>query len=128
MARSSLYFLAVFEILLAAPASAQNISPFYTTAIDDGLTSISTHIGGNTQLLYSESHALLIGEVNYANWDPLVTVPGELARLAKTLERQHFKVELHFDLPLTRIIHEALEAAVLQRDRRAVFRGVGDAV
>jgi SAM-dependent methyltransferase len=29
---------------------------------------------------------------------------------------------------LARIIHEALEAAVLQRDRRAVFRGVGDAV
>ena len=29
---------------------------------------------------------------------------------------------------LTRIIHEALEAAVLQRDRGAVFRGVGDAV
>jgi two-component system, chemotaxis family, CheB/CheR fusion protein len=31
-------------------------------------------------------------------------------------------------MPLARIIHEALEAAVLQRDRRAVFRGVGDAV
>src|SRR5271170_5464086 len=31
-------------------------------------------------------------------------------------------------MSLTRIIHEALEAAVLQRDRRAVFRGVGDAV
>jgi hypothetical protein len=31
-------------------------------------------------------------------------------------------------IALTRIIHEALEAAVLQRDRRAVFRGVGDAV
>ena len=29
---------------------------------------------------------------------------------------------------LARIIHEALEAAVLQRDRRAIFRGVGDAV
>src|SRR5271156_797098 len=29
---------------------------------------------------------------------------------------------------LARIIHEALEAAVLQRDRGAVFRGVGDAV
>jgi hypothetical protein len=29
---------------------------------------------------------------------------------------------------LARIIHEALEATVLQRDRRAVFRGVGDAV
>src|SRR5271154_2023016 len=29
---------------------------------------------------------------------------------------------------LTRIIHEALDPAVLQRDRRAVFRGVGYAV
>jgi hypothetical protein len=33
-----------------------------------------------------------------------------------------------FHPTLARIIHEALEAAVLQRDRRAVFRGVGDAV
>ena len=32
------------------------------------------------------------------------------------------------EIYLARIIHEALEAAVLQRDRGAVFRGVGDAV
>ena len=39
-----------------------------------------------------------------------------------------FVYVLGADADLARIIHEALEAAVLQRDRRAVLRGVGDAV
>jgi Caspase domain len=80
------------------PSCAQDIKPWYTTTIDDEKTALSINIGGKTQSLYSESHALLIGEVNYAAWPQLTAIPGELGQLTKALERQHFKVEVHFDL------------------------------
>src|SRR5271167_344011 len=65
---------------------------------------------------------------------------GNLERLHRALREQTYQPQAVRRLeipkrgapgktrPLARIIHEALEAAVLQRDRGAVFRGVGDAV
>lgn len=84
--------------LALRPALAEDIKPWYSTAIDDDKSALSISIDGNRQTLYAESHALLIGEVNYTEWPRLVAIPGELALLTKALERQHFKVDVYFDL------------------------------
>ncbi|MBY5357826.1 caspase family protein [Rhizobium leguminosarum] len=73
-------------------------TPWYETSIDDDKTSLVIKTDQGDKTIYSESHALLIGEVNYEDWPKLTAVPAELANMAKALERQHFKVELYFDL------------------------------
>ncbi|TAY14025.1 caspase family protein [Rhizobium leguminosarum] len=73
-------------------------TPWYQTQIDEDMTSLVVKTSEGEQTIYTESHALLIGEVNYSAWPHLTAVPSELANLTKALERQHFKVELYFDL------------------------------
>ncbi|WP_041696747.1 MULTISPECIES: caspase family protein [Rhizobium/Agrobacterium group] len=106
--RCSSIFCAVTVLFVAAQATlAADPKPWYTTDIGDDKTSLNINIRGSEQNLYTESHALLIGEVNYINRPPLTSVPRELVNLTKALERQHFKVELYFDLK-----SEDLEQAV----------------
>lgn len=80
--------------------------PYYETAVTDEATAINIiDSDGVPQPYYSESHALVIGEVNYQNgWDNLSRIPGELKKLTKGLEHQRFKVEVHFDLPSDAIV------------------------
>lgn len=86
-------------LLAARSAIAEDVKPWYVTNVDDEKTALTISIGGQTQTLYSESHALLIGEVNYApRWPVLKAIPAEIGWLTKALEHQHFKVEAHFDL------------------------------
>ncbi len=55
--------------------------------------------------MYEESHALLIGEVNYTNgWPSLKEIPEEIRELSSVLERHRFKVEVHFDLQINDFI------------------------
>lgn len=56
---------------------------------------------GRNRLLYEESHALLIGETNYASgsgWRTLAHVPAELDALEAALRTQGFHVVRHEDL------------------------------
>lgn len=89
-------------LLLALSAASElhaaDIAPYYLTDIADSRTALTISVGGRETTLYTESHALLIGEVNYDQWKHLTAIPKELEDLTKALERQHFKVELHFDL------------------------------
>jgi len=89
-------------VVFAAPGHAQpaasGITPWYVTDIPDEATALLIKNGDSTEEVYPRSYALIIGEVNYANWEHLTTVPGEVAALTKALERQRFKVEVHFDL------------------------------
>ncbi|WFU10895.1 caspase family protein [Rhizobium sp. CB3090] len=74
--------------------------PYYETAIEDAATAMTiADNNGQPEIYYSESHALVVGEVNYTEgWDSLTLIPPEIKKLTKGLEHQHFKVEVHFDL------------------------------
>ncbi|UVF18832.1 caspase family protein [Microvirga terrae] len=48
--------------------------------------------------LYSQSHALLIGQFDYENWKDLPAVRQEVLELRDALEKHRFKVEVHFNL------------------------------
>ncbi|MBB4219232.1 hypothetical protein FHT79_006463 [Rhizobium sp. BK212] len=81
--------------------------PYYETAIDDSATAISiVDNNGEPQTYYSESHALVVGEVNYTEgWDSLTLIPPEIKKLTRGLEHQRFKVEVHFDLKSADLIN-----------------------
>ena len=74
------------------------VAPWYVTNVPDEATELAIRHGNDTEVIYPRSYALVIGEVNYAHWEHLTAVPGEVAALTKALERQRFKVEVHFDL------------------------------
>ncbi|MBN2851048.1 MAG: caspase family protein, partial [Erysipelotrichaceae bacterium] len=97
------------SFLVAQTARAQEAfpKPYYQTDISDDATRISITDGeGELQDYYSESHALVVGEVNYTNgWDSLKAIPTEIKKLTRGLEHQRFKVEVHFDLKSTDLIN-----------------------
>lgn len=94
--------LVLLLVLLCGAGDAQGggeaIRPWYVTNIPDQDTELAIRRGGEIETIYPRSYALLVGQVNYAHWDRLTAVPGEIASLTKALERQRFKVEVHFDL------------------------------
>ncbi|MBZ9701628.1 MULTISPECIES: caspase family protein [unclassified Mesorhizobium] len=92
-------------LLAAGPGHAGGKDAFYTTDIPDSFTELTAKNQAQAPVsLYSESFALLIGEVNYrqlkghTNWPTLENVPAEIGKLTKVLEQHHFKVEVHFDV------------------------------
>ncbi len=89
----------VLALLTASPA-ARTVEPFYSTLVPDEATRLRARsTNGTVYDLYSESHALLIGESNYRCFSPsLPGVKTEVGRLADVLHLHRFKVEVHFDL------------------------------
>lgn len=88
-------------ITLACASSVEaKPKPFYTTLVSDQATALTVRVDGDDKDIpvYAESHALVIGQVNYQHWDKLALVPDEIANVTKALERQHFKAEVYFDL------------------------------
>lgn len=100
MAHGASVLACLSALALSAFVSAQPAltKPWYVTSIPDEATELTIRHGNDSEVVYPRSYALLIGEVNYAHWDHLTAVPGEIASLTKALERQRFKVEVHFDL------------------------------
>ncbi len=87
----------LFATLPAAGISARE--PFYTTPVPNEATLLrALDPQQREHTLYAESHALLIGQEAYENWDRLPAVRREVLDLTDALERHRFKVEVHFDL------------------------------
>jgi len=53
--------------------------------------------------LYKESHALVIGDSDYANWDKLIGVKADVPEVAKALQEQGFQVETESNLTSDRL-------------------------
>ncbi|MBR0665203.1 hypothetical protein GXW71_12635 [Roseomonas hellenica] len=66
------------------------------TAEDSGLRAVDNR--NQVHDLYSQSHALLIGQSQYAHWRPLEAVRSEIDALRAALEESNFRVEVHYDL------------------------------
>jgi hypothetical protein len=103
--RTFLAWPALVLLLAATPGHASGKDAFYVTDIPDAFTELTAKNQALVPVpLYSESFALLIGEVNYrhlegrTNWPTLDSVPAEIGKLTKVLEQHHFKVEVHFDV------------------------------
>ncbi|MCB5205120.1 caspase family protein [Neorhizobium sp. T786] len=87
-------------IIIACDPCHGYADPYYETKVSDVSTELAVPgRDGESVTVYSESHALLIGEVNYeGGYRPLVEIPGEIKDLTTALERHRFKVKVYFDL------------------------------
>ncbi|HEY4251405.1 MAG TPA: caspase family protein [Roseomonas sp.] len=81
----------------AGPAAARD--PDYVSArpaAETGLQAVDHR--NQVQALYTQSHALLIGQSRYAHWRPLDAVRREIDGLREALEENNFRVEVYNDL------------------------------
>jgi hypothetical protein len=93
-ARSFLWILAA----IGAAAHAGN-TPYYVSPVPPAQTAILARDPDNlVHTLYSESHAILIGQIDYTNWEPLNTSKTRILELRDALEKHRFKVEVYFDI------------------------------
>lgn len=93
--------LTVATLVAIWPALASAQTPFYTSQRDASATKlVMRNPDGIEQVLYSESHALLIGNITYAHthWRSLEPIRPEILLLKDVLEEQGFKVQVHFNL------------------------------
>jgi len=83
---------------IGAAAHAGN-TPYYVSPVPAAQTGILARDPDNlVHTLYSESHAILIGQVDYKNWEPLNTSKTRILELRDALEKHRFKVEVYFDI------------------------------
>lgn len=106
--------------------TAESTDPKYITPIADDMTGLTARNPTTRQMvrLYSESHALLIGQADYHNWDKLAAVPREVYELRDALEKQHFKVEVYLNLhsdEIVPVIDRFMRKHATVRDSRILF-------
>lgn len=94
--------LPLVALVLACFSSEMGVAgnaAFYVTPVEDQATRMrAVDLNKVEHVLYEQSHALLIGQVNYKNWRALPAVRQEILDLRTALEKHRFKVEVHFDL------------------------------
>lgn len=93
--------LGLLASLAIASATAEPVrKPWYVSPIAPADTKMrAVHpTEENVYSLYSESHAILIGQVEYAHWPDLQKSRERILELRDALEKHRFKVEVHFDL------------------------------
>lgn len=89
--------LLAISVALSGPTTAREpdyVSP--RAAEESGLRAADNR--NQVHDLYSQSHALLIGQSQYAHWRPLEAVRAEINALRSALEENNFRVEVHYDL------------------------------
>jgi hypothetical protein len=85
-------------IIALEPVAVGARTPDYVSSIraeDTGLKAEDSN--GVSHDLYTQSHALLIGQSQYAHW-PRLRLRPEIDALRAALEENNFKVEVHHDL------------------------------
>jgi len=87
-------------LAIASAAAEPAPKPWYVSPISPADTKMrAIHpTDENVYTLYSESHAILIGQVEYAYWPDLQKSRGHILELRDALEKHRFKVEVYFDL------------------------------
>lgn len=99
MKRVFSYFLALALCSVGFEPCHAGSNPYYVTPVDDEATRMrAVDLNNVEHTLYEQSHALLIGESDYANWSGLPAVRQEVLALRNALEKHRFKVEVYFDL------------------------------
>lgn len=93
--------LGLLASLAIASARAEPVSkPWYVSPIAPTDTKMRAFhpTDKNVYSLYSQSHAILIGQVDYAHWPDLQKSRERILELRDALEKHRFKVEVYFDL------------------------------
>ena len=89
-------------LLAAVAGSAAHAvpQPWYVSPVPAAETAIRAFDPDHFRhTLYRESHAILIGQVDYKNWEHLDKSRERILELRDALEKHRFKVEVYFDLP-----------------------------
>lgn len=73
--------------------------PYYVSPVPAAQTAMLARDPDDlVHTLYRESHAILIGQVNYRNWEHLDASKNRILELRDALEKHGFKVEVYFDV------------------------------